>query len=121
MAVLQEQTLADLPAIGPSQQQSVQVVADGLVHLYGRAFGGKGGGKYRISRKFLRELSCRRGLAPEFLRELTLELFERGYVIVDLETHFAILAQQAFRSYRRVTAAAVGAVVPQHVPSTDDQ
>lgn len=78
-------------------------IADALVNFCGVSFGGKRGGRFRISRKFLRQIAGRRKLPGEFIRELADELFERGFVLVDLETHFAVLSQNVFNSYRRVT------------------
>jgi hypothetical protein len=82
------------------------VVADNLVRLYGESFGGRGSGKFRISRKFLRQIAARRHLSQGFLEELGEELYERGYAFVDLETYFAVIDQRQFNSYRRVTAVA---------------
>ena len=86
-------------------------VAELLAKLYGQAFGGKRLGKYRISRKYLRELARRQRLTPDFLHELGDELFERGHIIADLETFFAVLDQRLFNSYRRVNATAVEGLV----------
>ena len=89
---------------------SAREIATLLAELHGHEFGGARAGKYRISRKFLRQLAGRRRLTPEFIHEIGDELFEQGFVIADLETFFAVLHQRLFNSYRRVTSAAVGQV-----------
>lgn len=94
----------------PSGRLSAREVATLLAELYGREFGGTRVGKYRISRKFLRQVTGRRRLTPEFIHEIGDELFEQGFVIVDLESFFAVLHQRLFNSYRRVTSTAVGQV-----------
>ena len=86
---------------------SAREIAAVLAELYGQEFGGARTGKYRISRKFLRQLTGRRRLTPELIHEIGDELFEHGFVIIDLESFFAVLHQRLFNSYRRVTSAAV--------------
>ena len=81
-------------------------IADLLVALETIPFGGKPGGRFRISRKFLRQIAERRRLPPELVAAIADEMFERGYVFIDMEAYFAVLAQRSFSSYRRVTAAA---------------
>ncbi len=51
------------------------------------------------------------------------ELFERGYVLIDLETHFVVLNQKGFDSTRRLTAAAVARVLCSEVnrPSANEE
>lgn len=86
-------------------------VADDLVRLYGQSFGGRNAGKFRISRKFLRQIADRRHLSSAFLEELTEEMYERGFAFIDIETYFAVIDQRHFNSYRRVTAAATESVL----------
>ena len=93
-----------------NERPSASEVAELLATLYGQAFGGKRLGKYRISRKYLRELARRQRLTPDFIHELGDELFERGFIISDLETFFAVLDQRLFNSYRRVNATAIKAL-----------
>ena len=94
-----------------NERPTAPEVAELLATLYGQAFGGKRLGKFRISRKYLRELARRQRLTPDFIHELGDELFERGYIIADLETFFAVLDQRLFNSYRRVNAMAIGRLV----------
>lgn len=89
---------------GPS---SVDEVVEILIELHGLKFAGRSGGKYRISRKYFRQIAARRKLTAEFVALVTDALFERGYVLVDLETHFVVLRQGLFDSYRRVTDRAI--------------
>ena len=84
---------------------------DRLAALYEQSFGGRSSGKFRISRKFLRELTGRRRLPDAFLAALADAMFEAGFVFVDCESYFIVLSQKQFSSYRRVTAAAVGRVM----------
>ena len=99
------------PTSNPSGPRDIAQIADDLAALYGEAFGGKTNGKFRISRKFLRQVCGRRHLPSAFLEAITDELFERGFVLIDLETHFAVISQPNFNSYRRVTTAAVAKVL----------
>ena len=94
-----------------SGPRDIEQIASDLVTLYSEAFGGKTNGKFRISRKFLRQICGRRHLPPAFLEAVTDSLFESGFVLIDLETHFAVISQPNFNSYRRVTTAAVAKVL----------
>ncbi len=86
------------------------VIAAHLCDLYERSFGGKDRGRYRISRKLLRKLAGRERLPDDLMRELTDELFERGFIFVDMESFFVLLEQRLFRNYRRVPEGAVTAL-----------
>lgn len=85
-------------------------VAERLAALYERGFGGKERGRYRVSMKHMRAMTGRRRVSEEAIREIGRELFELGYVLIDLETFFVVLAQRTFRSYRRVSDAALEAL-----------
>ena len=41
------------------------------------------------------------------------EMTERGYVFIDLETYFVVLAERTFRGYRRVSDSAIGIAEPE--------
>jgi len=80
-------------------------VAHRLAALYEKGFGGKARGRYRISMKHMRAMTGRRRVTTEVLREIGEELFELGFVLIDMETHFVVLAHRTFNSYRRVSDA----------------
>ncbi len=79
-------------------------VSDRLVRLYGEAFGGKDGGRYRISAKILREMAGRRRLYEDDIRNLARALYEKDHVLIDLDTFFVVMSVNAFTNYRRVSA-----------------
>ncbi len=102
----------------PSERQ----IAEQLAELYEERFGGKERGRYRISMKQMRVLADRKRVPGTFIRKIGEELFELGYVLIDLETFFAILAQGTFRSYRRVSDARLAAwTMPGSARSTSLQ
>ena len=80
---------------------NARLIAERLATLYDEKFGGKLRGRYRISMKQMRALTGRKRVPAEGIRSISEELFELGYVLVDLETFFVVLAQSTFRSYRR--------------------
>jgi len=84
-------------------ERSGQPVAERLAELYEMRFGGKERGRYRFSMKQMRALTGRKRVPGEVIRSINEELFELGYVLIDLETFFVVLAQSTFRSYRRVS------------------
>ena len=79
-------------------------IAEQLAVLYEAPFGGKDRGRFRISKKLLCEIAGRRRLYEDDLQAISRELFELGYVLINMETYFAILSQRTFKSYRRVNA-----------------
>lgn len=81
-----------------------KLIAKELAALYEQPFGGKDRGRFRISTKLMCELAGRRRLYAEDVLAIGRELFELGYVIIDMETYFAVLSQRTLRSYRRVNA-----------------
>jgi len=82
-------------------------VADCLAMLYDQEFGGNRRGRFRISMKMLRGIAGRRRLHPAHIRAIADEVYERGLVLIDLETFFVVLSQRTFASYRRVNEASL--------------
>lgn len=95
-------------------------IAGFLEALESQAFGGKPNGRFRISRKFLRQFADRRRLPADLLADIADEMFERGYVLIDMETYFVVIPQRYFGSYRRVTAAAMANALPGAVADVGD-
>ena len=87
------------------QPRAVEAVAQRLEYLYETAFAGKARGRYRLSMKHLRLLTGCRRVYPETILAVSRAVFERGYVLVDMETYFVVLSQRTFSSYRRVNDA----------------
>lgn len=82
-------------------------IAGALVRLYEESFGGKERGRYRISTKYLRQIAGRKRLYAEEVDAIGRALFERGFVLIDLESFVVVLSQKTFDSYRRVNEAAI--------------
>ena len=97
----------------PSERQ----IAERLAALYERQFGGKERGRYRISMKQMRAITGRKRVPGEVIRSISEELFELGYVMIDLETFFVVLAQGTFRSYRRVSDNTLAALAAHRDPA----
>lgn len=79
----------------------IATTCDRLASLYGLRFGGKESGRYRISAKLLRELAGRRRLYEDDVRAVGRALFERGYVLIDMDTFFVVMSASSFVNYRR--------------------
>lgn len=86
-------------------------IAAHLARLYEQEFGGKPRGRYRIAMKHLKALTGRRRVPAETIAGIAEELFELGYVLIDQETFFVVLAQRTFSSYRRVSDSCIAALV----------
>lgn len=91
---------------------SVESIVDRLADLYERPFGGKPRGRYRVSMKLMCALFGQRRVWPDQTEALRRALYERGYVLVDLETYFVVVAVQTFASYRRVNEEGIGVPDP---------
>ncbi len=87
------------------QPRPAEAVAQRLEKLYETTFAGKARGRFRLSMKHLRLLTGCRRVYPETILAVARALYERGYVLVDMETYFAVLSQRTFSSYRRVNDA----------------
>ena len=83
-------------------------VANRLAELYGRAFGGKPNGRYRIAAKLVRTLAGRRRLYEDDVRALTRALLERGFVLIDMESYFVVMSTSTFTNYRRANEDSIG-------------
>jgi hypothetical protein len=90
-----------------SDSPSEREVAALLARLYEQGFGGRERGRYRISLKHLKSLMKRRRLLPRQQHRIAEELYELGYVLIDMESFFVVLSQGTFGSYRRVNERAV--------------
>ena len=75
--------------------------AEKLAHLYSQSFGGKSNGRYRIAAKLVRQLMGRRRLYEDDVRALGRALFERGFVLIDMESFFVVMSANTFVNYRR--------------------
>lgn len=78
--------------------------ADRLAELYSKAFGGKASGRYRIPAKLVRQLMGQRRVYADDIEMLRRALYERGYVLIDLDTYFAVVSISTFTNYRRANA-----------------
>lgn len=80
----------------------IDLTVSKLAELYGQSFGGKKSGRYRVPQKLLRDMMGRRRLYPKDIRAITQALFERGFVMIDMESFYVILSANAFVNYRRL-------------------
>ena len=96
-----------------TERLSERQIAVRLADLYEREFGGKGRGRFRIAMKHMKRLTQRRRVPAETLRKIGEELFELGFVLIDLETFFVVLPQRSFRNYRRVSDSRVAEVLSE--------
>jgi len=77
-------------------------VARRLAEFYEQPFGGKPNGRYRVSPKLLRRLAQRRRISDEFAAQVAEEIFELGYVFIDLESFYVVTGARAYTNYRRL-------------------
>lgn len=81
---------------------TVSEVAEELSAFYDQPFGGKPRGRFRVSPKMLRKIAKRQKLSDQYIRDLADELFELGFVLLDMETFYAVAGVRTFASYRRL-------------------
>jgi len=92
-------------------ERTCNAAVDTLITLYEAPFGGKPRGRYRISMKLMCRIFGQRRVWPEQIEEVRRRLYERGYLLIDMETYFAIVGQQTFVGYRRVNQASISAAL----------
>ncbi|MDH3232347.1 MAG: hypothetical protein OEQ29_02390 [Alphaproteobacteria bacterium] len=97
-----------------TQKFDADAIADCLLRLYDQEFGGSRRGRFRISMKLMKKIAGRGRLHSTQLRAVADEVFERGLVLVDLETFFVVLSQRTFVNYRRVNEASLGRSLRRH-------
>lgn len=83
------------------QTNWIDNTAERLADLYDKKFGGKNGGRYRISAKLVRELAKRRRLYEDDIRLLSRSLLEKGYILIDMDIFFVVMSANSFTNYRR--------------------
>ena len=88
-------------------QTHMDMVATELVRLYEIEFGGKLNGRYRIALKLVRKIAARRRLYDDDVRSLKRAMFERGYVLIDMDGFFVVLSSNTFVNYRRANEESV--------------
>ncbi|SNR43234.1 hypothetical protein [Puniceibacterium sediminis] len=88
-----------------------QIAAQQLAGLYGKNFGGKATGRYRLSSKQVKELLGRKRLYADDIDQLTRAALEEGLVLIDMDSFFVVLSANAFVNYRRVSAEALAAAM----------
>ena len=93
------------------EQPTERQIAEWLAQLYETQFAGKARGRYRISMKHMRMLTGRRRVHSDAIDRIAEELFELGFVLVDLEAFFVGLAQRPFRIFRRGSDISLAAVM----------
>ena len=91
-------------------------VAESLAQLYEQQFGGKARGRFRVSMKHMRLLTGRRRVTGDLILKISEELYEFGFVLIDLEDFFVILAQRTFKNYRRVSDACLMSLEEEEIP-----
>ncbi|WP_458789706.1 hypothetical protein [Yoonia sp. MH D7] len=90
-----------------------QIAAGRIAQLYSKSFGGKAGGRFRMSSKQLKELlGCRR-LYEDDIEQLKRATLEAGFVLIDMDSFFVLLSANAFVNYRRVSAEALVSTTQQ--------
>ena len=67
------------------EQPTERQIAEWLAQLYETQFAGKERGRYRISMKHMRMLTGRRRVPSDVIHRIGEELFELGFVLLDLE------------------------------------
>lgn len=77
------------------------VIADRLASLYAEKFGGKDSGRYRVAAKAIRDAVGRGRLYESDVQVLTRAMFERGYVLIDMDSFFVVMSANSFINYRR--------------------
>ena len=76
-------------------------IAEKLITLYETTFGGKEKGRYRIPSKLLTKMTGRRRLYEQDVLELARVMFNKGYILIDMDSFFVVMSSNTFVNYRR--------------------
>ena len=76
-------------------------IAKHLVDIYQDPFGGKHNGRYRISMKHLRQIAGCRRIFQEDLAQISKEMYQMGYSLIDMESFCVVISHKTFGHYRR--------------------
>lgn len=79
-----------------------QEVAEILSKIYESEFGGKGRGRFKISRSNLRRLSGRKRLEDTTIEKIAEAALDIGYIVIDLGDHFSVVEESVMLNYRPV-------------------
>jgi hypothetical protein len=82
--------------------RSLEKVATALAAIYEEPFGGKGRGRYKISRRNLRRLSGRKRLEDTTIEKIVEAAYDQGFIMVDLGDDFAVVEEGVMLNYRPV-------------------
>lgn len=85
-------------------------IAQRIIALYERPFGGKTRGRFRISMKHLRQLCRMKRIYEADMTDLQRALYAHGFAMVDMETYVVILSHRTFASYRRLNDTSVSEI-----------
>ena len=78
-----------------------RAIAKTLVDMYQNPFGGKNNGRYRISMKHLRQLADCRRIFQEDITQISKEMYQMGYSLIDMESFCVVISHKTFTHYRR--------------------
>lgn len=90
-----------------------ETAARHLSSLYGKSFGGKSNGRYRLSSKQLREMLGRKRLYEDDIEQLTRAALEAGLVLINMDSFFVVLSANTFVNYRRVSGEALSVAMSE--------
>lgn len=88
--------------------EKVNEAAERLKSLYSRDFGGKPKGRFRIAVKLVRQMLGRKRIYESDVSALSRAMFERGFVIIDMDSYFIVLSANTFVNYRRANEECIG-------------
>jgi hypothetical protein len=90
-----------------------ETAARQLASLYGKSFGGKSNGRFRLSSKQLREMLGRKRLYEDDIEQLTRAALEAGLVLINMDSFFVVLSANTFVNYRRVSGEALSVAMSE--------
>jgi hypothetical protein len=82
--------------------KNAEDMADILVDIYRKEFGGKKKCRYQISRSQFRKLAGRKRLRDAFIEDVAKECLEYGWLLIIFEGGIALIDEDVVRKYRTV-------------------
>lgn len=91
-----------------------------LIEIYKEAFGGKEKGRYQISRENLKWLHGAQRLHATTIEKLKNEIFENGFILIDLDDVFCLVRCKLLRGWRKVPARVIDCKKPKKTSNSDN-
>jgi hypothetical protein len=95
--------------------KNAEDMADILVDIYRKEFGGKKFSRYQISRSQFRKLAGRKRLRDAFIDMVAEECLEYGWLLFTFEDNILLIHENVVRKYRNVPDSIINSYIDEDI------